>query len=405
MIVKILIDDEFKNLIPPLTDEEYKGLEDSIVKEGCRDALILWGNTLIDGHNRYEICTKHNIPFKTIEKEFASRDDALLWMIDNQKSRRNLTAFSMGILHSKAIEILSKKAKEKQSAAGTQFGKGLPKKGEIAFCDFTKSYEPKETPKPEPKIDVTKELAKRIGTGEQTASRIITINKRIEKAIKEEKPIAGKKPEALKKELMSGSVTINEAYNAIKKEERKELIQKQVEEIEKGNIEKPTGLFDVIAIDPPWNYGTQYSSEGRRVANPYPEMTQEQLKALEIPAKENCVMFLWTTHKFIWDAKELLDKWGFTYRAMLVWDKEKIGMGDLVRMQCEFCLIGIKGKPVFKDEHGIRDIIREPRREHSRKPDAFYELVNSLCVGDKLDYFSREHREGWYSYGNDTEKF
>ena len=190
----------------------------------------------------------------------------------------------------------------------------------------------------------------------------------------------------------------------IKQAKREEHIQKQVEEIEKG-VETPDGLFDVIAIDPPWNYGTEYNASGRRVANPYPEMTQEELKAIEIPAAENCVMFLWTTHKFIWDAKELLDAWGFEYRSMLVWDKQKIGMGNLIRMQCEFCLVGIKGKPVFKDNHSVRDLISEPRREHSRKPDAFYQLVNDLCVGRKLDFFSREPREGWCAYGNDTEKF
>ena len=252
-----------------------------------------------------------------------------------------------------------------------------------------------ETINNEPTTQTKTEIIRSAGIAPDTA-------KRFQKMAEHKELVVKAIEEAREKNDIISRATV---LNKIKQEERKELIQKQVEEIEKGNIEKPTGLFDVIAIDPPWNYGTQYSSEGRRVANPYPEMTQEQLKALEIPAKENCVMFLWTTHKFIWDAKELLDKWGFTYRAMLVWDKEKIGMGDLVRMQCEFCLIGIKGKPVFKDEHGIRDIIREPRREHSRKPDAFYELVNSLCVGDKLDYFSREHREGWCSYGNDTEKF
>lgn len=200
-------------------------------------------------------------------------------------------------------------------------------------------------------------------------------------------------------------VTRSDVLSKIKKEQRKELIQRQVEEIEKGNIEKPDGLFDVIAIDPPWNYGTSFDADGRRVANPYPEMTQEQLKAIEIPAKDNCVMFLWTTQKFIWDAKELLDTWGFTYRSMIVWDKEKIGMGDLIRMQCEFCLVGIKGSPVFKDNHSVRDIIREPRREHSRKPEEFYKIVDSLCAGRKLDFFSREERKGWFSYGNDTKKF
>jgi len=64
------IDSEFKNLIPPLTEEEYKGLENSILSEGCRDNLVTWNDILIDGHNRYEICQKHNIEFTTINTPF-----------------------------------------------------------------------------------------------------------------------------------------------------------------------------------------------------------------------------------------------------------------------------------------------------------------------------------------------
>ena len=137
----------------------------------------------------------------------------------------------------------------------------------------------------------------------------------------------------------------------------------------------------------------------------FPTLEVGELKDIEIPAAENCTMFLWTTHRFIWDAKELLDHWGFEYRAMLVWDKQKIGMGDLFRMQCEFCLVGIKGKPVFDNNHTYRDIFQESRREHSRKPEKFYDMVNELCVGRKLDYFSRNKREGWEVFGNETEKF
>lgn len=398
----ILIDSEFKNLIPPLSADERATLEKLILKEGCRNPLVLWNDTLIDGHNRYEICTAHNIPFNTVQLDFASRDDVILWIIENQKGRRNITAFSRGLLELKASEILQKRAeaKAKQSAAGGDRKSKEYQKN--AFCEITKSDNANSNA---PAINTTKELAARIGTGEQAASRIININKRIEKAIEEEKPIAGLAPEELKSKLMSGETSINDAYNAIKKEERRELIQKQVDDIERGNIEKPTGLFDVIAMDPPWNYGTAYSAEGRRVANPYPEMSLDELKALELPAKDNCTLFMWTTQQFLFTAKELLEHYGFTYRAVIVWDKDKIGMGDLIRMQCEFCLIGIKGKPVFKDNHAIRDIIREPRREHSRKPEAFYKLVDDLCAGNKLDYFSREQREGWASYGNDTKKF
>ena len=195
-----------------------------------------------------------------------------------------------------------------------------------------------------------------------------------------------------------------------KEKKRSEEIQKQLEAIKERGIEKPNELFDVIVIDPPWGYVREahhgsFDANGRRCTNPYPEMTQAELKAIDLPAAENCVLFLWTTHKFIWDAKELLDTWRFDYRCMLVWNKQLMGTGNLFRMQCEFCLIALKGKPIFNDVHNLRDIIEEPRREHSRKPEEFYRMVDTLCTGRKLDYFSREQRKGWTTYGNDTEKF
>lgn len=89
--MEIKINNELQELIPQLTPEEYHGLELNIINEGCRDALVLWNDILVDGHNRYEICTKHNIEFKTIQKEFKDIENVKLWIIDNQKSRRNLT--------------------------------------------------------------------------------------------------------------------------------------------------------------------------------------------------------------------------------------------------------------------------------------------------------------------------
>ncbi len=128
-------------------------------------------------------------------------------------------------------------------------------------------------------------------------------------------------------------------------------------------------------------------------------MTNEELEQMDVPSAADCILFLWTTHKFIWDAKELLDLWGFEYRNTLVWDKGKMGIGKLFRLQCEFCLVGIKGKPLLNNDNTHRDIIREDRREHSRKPEQFYEMVDALCVGRKLDMFGRQKRHGWDIFG------
>ena len=133
-------------------------------------------------------------------------------------------------------------------------------------------------------------------------------------------------------------------------------------------------------------------------------MTQDKLLAMKPPFADDAVLFLWTTHRFIWDAKVLLDAWGFEHKAVLVWDKQLIGLGRRLRLQCEFCLIGIRGKPVWENTTW-RDIIREPRRQHSRKPDIFYRMVEQITVGRRLDYFSRGERQGWEAFGNDTTKF
>lgn len=89
--MNIQINPSLKSLIPALTPEEYRQLEINIIEDGCREPLILWGDVLIDGHNRYEICTSNEIEFKTVSKEFADENSAINWMIDNQLGRRNIS--------------------------------------------------------------------------------------------------------------------------------------------------------------------------------------------------------------------------------------------------------------------------------------------------------------------------
>src|SRR5690606_25040463 len=82
--MNIIINEDLRAYIDPLTEDEYAALERSLLSEGCRDALVLWGDILVDGHNRYGICQKHSIPFNTTQNHtFKSMDDVHLWMIDN----------------------------------------------------------------------------------------------------------------------------------------------------------------------------------------------------------------------------------------------------------------------------------------------------------------------------------
>jgi ParB-like chromosome segregation protein Spo0J len=89
--MKLNIDQEYKALIPPLSAEEFAQLESNILRDGCLHPIVTWEETIIDGHNRYAICKKHDLPFKIIAMEFDDRDAAMDWMDTNQLGRRNLS--------------------------------------------------------------------------------------------------------------------------------------------------------------------------------------------------------------------------------------------------------------------------------------------------------------------------
>ncbi len=106
----IVVNEELKAYIDPLTPEEHDALERSILAEGCRDALVLWGNVLVDGHNRYGICQQHGLPFQTVQhSRFQSIDDVHLWMIDQHLGRRSVSDFQRGVLALRKREILAER--------------------------------------------------------------------------------------------------------------------------------------------------------------------------------------------------------------------------------------------------------------------------------------------------------
>ena len=365
-------------------NEPLEDLLESIKGKGIMEPLVVnAGGFIISGHRRWKAALSLGLT------EVPCRVENYLNLLDEQEAiiafnRQREKTFTQKMMEAEKLKgIEAEKAKERQQEHGyTAPGKTKITCGNVATSDTGKTRD---------------KVAEKIGMSGRTYDKA----SRVWEEVKKGNEIAIKALEKLDK----GEATVNKAFNELKKEQRKQEIKEQKEAIETGAVKLPEGVYEVIVIDPPWQYGTPYDPNGRRGATPYPDMSQEELKTIKLPSAENSVLFLWTTHRFIWDAKELLDHWGFEYRATLVWDKEKIGIGDLFRMQVEFCLVGIKGKPVFDNDFTWRDIIREPRREHSRKPETFYEMVNSLCVGRKLDYFSRQVRQGWEVFGNETDRF
>jgi len=140
----------------------------------------------------------------------------------------------------------------------------------------------------------------------------------------------------------------------------------------------------------------------------YPTMSEDELAAFPVPdvAADDCHLFCWTTHKFLFMAQRLIQHWGFRYVCAFVWHKpggfQPIG---LPQYNCEFALYARRGTPKFVDLKQFSCCFNAPRREHSRKPDEFYDIVRRVTAAPRIDVFSREAREGFAQYGNETEKF
>ena len=216
----IKVNEEFKSLIPPLSEEEHNGLEQSIIEEGCRDAIIVWGDIIVDGHNRYEICQTHGIEFNTVSKDFENEDDVKLWIIDNQFSRRNISLFSRGELILKKKAIVAAKAKENQGARTD------------IWPILDKSNKP---------IDTKKVLAKESGVSHGTIHKIEYISDKID--------------EDTKQKLRDGvdNISISKVYKEIKNKEyhEKEEKLKDTSNIVIDNITDRYKIYNCDILDAP----------------------------------------------------------------------------------------------------------------------------------------------------------
>lgn len=167
--------------------------------------------------------------------------------------------------------------------------------------------------------------------------------------------------------------------------------------------------YGCILADPPWRFTTydRKKAVAGRAADPYPTMSLEELMALPVPdlADRDCVLILWVVDSHLDQALRLGAAWDFTYKTVaFIWDKGRMGMGFWTRKEAEIALLFTRGRPK-RLSGGVRQIIREPRREHSRKPEGQYQRIASLTGGPYLELFARQEREGWASWGNETTKF
>jgi len=235
------IDNEFKSLIPDLTTEELNQLEQNCIKEGIHDAIVIWNDIIIDGHNRYQIAKNNELDYKTRVAIFENRNEVKKWIILNQFGRRNLSLYDRSVLALKLEGYYKEKAKENLKLAAEKTNTPLPKSA--------KAINP---------IDTRKELSKIANVSHDTIDKV--------------RKIEAKATTEVISKLSKGEVSINQVYQEIKQEEKKEKKQEERRKLAEEGAEKkieidfrlgdfeevfadiPDGSIDCIITDPPYPY-------------------------------------------------------------------------------------------------------------------------------------------------------
>jgi N6-adenosine-specific RNA methylase IME4 len=212
-------------------------------------------------------------------------------------------------------------------------------------------------------------------------------------------------------DVLSGLAIDEQAREAAERESQREAMraqrkthQEKVRE-ERVTTPLPDGKFSLIYADPPWRY-EHVKTESRAIENQYPTMSLDEICALQVPAADDSVLFLWATSPKLAEAMRVIESWGFTYRTCAVWDKEQIGMGYYFRQQHELLLVAAKGQaPVPEPSTRMPSVFRSKRSAHSEKPTFIYGYLEAMYPefgkSDRVELFTREEHPGWTQWSNE----
>lgn len=344
---------------------DLRSLADSIAEVGLLHPIVVTPEgRLIAGQRRLEACRMlgwTDVPVTVVDLYQAARGEA-----HENFVRKDLLPSEIVALK-RAIEPLERReARERQ---GHQTGTCHP--ATVAEGQVRSSG------------DARDKIARYLGVGRTTIERAEAVVEAAEENPEEFGYLV---------EQMDRSGKIAGAYRRLE-------VLKQARDLDAATPQLPTGPFQVIVADPPWRYESSNDL-------PYPTLATDEIKALPVEtiAADDAILWLWTTAAHLRVAFEVIEAWGFEYKTLLTWVKDRMGTGEWLRGQTEHCLLAARGKPVFL--HGQHStVIQAVRREHSRKPEEFYALVEATSPGSKVELFAREQRNGWRAFGNETEKF
>jgi len=347
---------EIANIFPMMTDAEFEQLKDDIVLNGQLDPVVLYEGKILDGRNRWKVCTELGL---VINYEQYQGDNPLSFVISKNLHRRHLDASQRAMIATDIKPMLEVEARKRQ---GTRTD--LP--------------------------DISAIVHESYGRSDSKAGNLFGVSGRY---VASAEKIKREAPEYVE-QIKSGDMTIREVERIIRRQDR----------IESTPV-IPDGKFNVIYADPPWKYDFGFDIHGAADRH-YHTMTIQELCDLPIPelTEDNAVLFMWVTSPKLFDAHKIITSWGFDYKTSFIWDKVKHVMGHYNSVRHEILLVCVKGS-FPKQSDTLHDSVIEIERsdEHSEKPEYFRQLIETMYpLSKKIELFARKKVDGWITWGNEV---
>lgn len=353
-------------LFPLLDGDEFRDLAADIAANGLLEPIWLYEGQILDGRNRYVACLSVDATptFRTY-----SGADPIAFVVSENVRRRHLTPSQLVPV---ALAVERAYAERARARQGARLDLNIPQ----VFAESER------------------------GEAREQAAAQVGVNRQY---ISDGKMLEREAPDLLAR--LSSGMTVPQAKRELKerrREARRDDNRALVAAAPDPVVATTSARFATIVIDPPWDWGDEGDVDQFGRARPtYGTMPLSDIEALPVAdmADVDCHLYLWITNRSLPKGFRLLEAWGFRYVTCLTWCKPSIGMGNYYRGSTEHVLFGVRGsQPLRRKDVGTW--FAAPRAgQHSAKPPAFADLVESCSPGPYLEMFARSGRMGWASWG------
>jgi len=366
----IKINPDFKDLLKPLTEHAFETLEKNILSDGCRDALVLWDGFIVDGHNRYHICSKHNLPFETIHKTFESEAHARIWIRDNQLGRRDLLpAERIKLVMDNANEMEQlKEEKRKNAGKRTDLVNENKDFSDNPCQPADRGYETnQDKQKRWNKNRFDSQVAQKADVSRDTVHKYRTI---IDQGTTEE-------IEA----MHSGKEPIKPIYEKIRHREKTQTSKKLFSHKDYSVIYVEPFERDRNDLEIGW---TERYLPVELEAIPMKEFLDEQ-----------AALFLWTPPNMLEESLKLMKSWGFEYSTMFIGRNEDPFKDAYNSIDHQLLLVGSYGGDFQQIDSLTSSYLPDDYHGSSRHEFARQLIESMYGEGNKLDFFDGDPDQDW----------